>query len=387
MTRLLPLVVTLTWTAACFPRPQTPAAAVPVEQVPPAWAPFRNVDDAPHPGKGGYEWWYYDALFDDGSSAVMVMWDRMMWQEGKTWQELVITDPDGKRHAFRATLPAGSMKHGPLPADGELGTFKVVEERLGEGEDAPRRYRLTASAKDESGTPIALDLTLESLLPPWRWPRTATVGDTLVMGWSVAMPRGTAMGTLTVGNTTRTVSGTAYHDHNWGDADFSEHMAYWYWGRATLGDVTLIFAQIHPATDPLAALKNRSGFPPRDEPGALLYVGRGREHLFQTDAVQITPYQEKYSVKGGRRRPERLVIRGVHDGAPIHVTLEMEREVEALDMLERGTNPLVHLLVHDYLAPAYFRMRSRAHAVFTHAGVTYERTGEGLQESMYLRVR
>ena len=40
------------------------------------------------------------------------------------------------------------------------------------------------------------------------------------------------------------VTGTGYHDHNWGNRQMSSGLDHWYWGRAHIGDYTVVYAML-----------------------------------------------------------------------------------------------------------------------------------------------
>ena len=60
----------------------------------------------------------------------------------------------------------------------------------------------------------------------------------------VAVPYGTVKGTISGEGTSRAVSGSLYHDHNRGNAALGSMIDHWYWGRAHVGDFSLIFTQM-----------------------------------------------------------------------------------------------------------------------------------------------
>ena len=60
----------------------------------------------------------------------------------------------------------------------------------------------------------------------------------------VAVPYGTVQGTISHKGETRAVRGSLYHDHNWGNATLGSAIDHWYWGRAHLGDFSLIFTMM-----------------------------------------------------------------------------------------------------------------------------------------------
>ena len=53
-----------------------------------------------HPEKGEFEWWYFDAHFDDGSTAVIVFYTKSMLNPKSAFKPLVtitINRPDGEK--------------------------------------------------------------------------------------------------------------------------------------------------------------------------------------------------------------------------------------------------------------------------------------------------
>ncbi len=57
---------------------------------------------------------------------------------------------------------------------------------------------------------------------------------------SSCTPSGTLSGVLTVDGAETAVTGVGYHDHNWGTAPLRKLVDYWYWGRARIGDYTVV---------------------------------------------------------------------------------------------------------------------------------------------------
>ena len=54
-------------------------------------------------------------------------------------------------------------------------------------------------------------------------------------------------GTITEHGKTRSVSGSGYHDHNWGNVTPDTVMAGWWWGRAAVGEYTVVAADLRAA--------------------------------------------------------------------------------------------------------------------------------------------
>lgn len=96
---------------------------------------------------------------------------------------------------------------------------------------------------------MAADLTFTGCVPAWPGTGINYYDDALTryFVWLPAIPFGTVEGTMTFDGRTRPVRGTGYHDHNWGNVGLHEVLSRWTWGRAHLGDYSLIFAQVVPA--------------------------------------------------------------------------------------------------------------------------------------------
>ena len=92
---------------------------------------------------------------------------------------------------------------------------------------------------------LAAHVTFTGIVPPARiGTGEFRLGESDRLGWLVAIPRGTVEGTITLCGQTRMVRGLGYHDHNWGSLPFEDYLQEWYWGRAYLGDYTVIFSEL-----------------------------------------------------------------------------------------------------------------------------------------------
>lgn len=65
-----------------------------------------------------------------------------------------------------------------------------------------------------------------------------------LFAWLPSVPQGTVQATLTIDGQTRTLAGTGYHDHNWGDAAMPQLIHHWYWARAEVGGYCVIASDI-----------------------------------------------------------------------------------------------------------------------------------------------
>jgi hypothetical protein len=186
-------------------------------------------------GRGSFEWWYFDAHFEDGSTAVIFFGTKPLIERSgplKPIVSLTLTRPDGTKavqfpvfppEQFSASKESCDVHIGPNWARGDL-----------------HRYDVHFETDD-----LAADLTFTGIVPPWRpGAGKAFFGDLdHFFGWLPSIPFGTVEGTLIHDGQTRNVKGTGYHDHNWGNVGLNEVMDHWYWGRAHVGEYTLIYVE------------------------------------------------------------------------------------------------------------------------------------------------
>jgi predicted secreted hydrolase len=191
--------------------------------------------------RGTYEWWYFDFSLDDGSTLVVVFLTKDFTRaqgpltpvvtftldrpDGTNVTRSVIAEPSG----FSAAKDRCGVRIGACTASGDLRDYVVHFE-----DDAVRA-----------------DLRLHGTVPSWR-PGTGHAffgtGDKRFFAWLPSVPQGTVEGTVSVAGTSEAVTGVGYHDHNWGNAPIPDLVHHWYWGRARIGEYTVIASYI-TATD------------------------------------------------------------------------------------------------------------------------------------------
>ena len=181
-----------------------------------------------------FEWWYFDMQLDDGSTLVVVFFnkDADRPHEPVSPSVLVIHQkPDGTRTRHTLPFPAAQfsaatdkcdVKIGPNTVTGDLNTYALHVEDEG----------------------LAVDLTITRVAPSWRPGASLTYfnkAKTEFLAWVVPVPYGTVAGTLTVDGQAHQITGSAYHDHNWGNRQMGSMLDHWFWGRAHIDDFTLIY--------------------------------------------------------------------------------------------------------------------------------------------------
>jgi hypothetical protein len=181
-----------------------------------------------------FEWWYFDGLLDDGTVVVVWFGDNWMYGSHKRAVDIELTAP-GKptRRVMRTFDAPGSfasdhadIEIGPHSFKGDLDTYSIRVDPA------------------ETGG-LGCDLTLRRRVASYR-PATGYIeAGTQYFAWLVAVPEGAVTGTLTADGSTRQVTGSGYHDHNWGNVSPAKLFDNWWWGRGRSGGHTIIASEIH----------------------------------------------------------------------------------------------------------------------------------------------
>jgi len=181
-----------------------------------------------------FEWWYFDAHFEDGSMAVGTY--ALTWKENDFvfMVRMAITGADGTTHKKVVELRKEQCHF----LRGECSAVMGPHRLEGDG----TRYRIVADPSAAGG--LGWDLTLERRVAPYRPASGVIYGGRNYFAWVNAVPDGAIAGTLTYGGRTVTVRGTGYHDHNWGDTAMNQVMSGWVWGRVRVGDYAVVAANV-----------------------------------------------------------------------------------------------------------------------------------------------
>lgn len=188
-----------------------------------------------HGRLGEYEWWYFDGKMSDGSSLVIIFYSQPVTAGTLGFassMSLSFTRPDGTHFQdsqgfFQEESSFARytchVKMGKSFCEGDLTNYRIHYES----------DRATA------------DVTLKGNIPSWR-PATGHIifGKKDYFAWLPSVPEGTMEATVTINGETVTLSGTGYHDHNWGNKGMFWLMHHWYWGRAKIGPYQAITSYI-----------------------------------------------------------------------------------------------------------------------------------------------
>jgi predicted secreted hydrolase len=177
------------------------------------------------------EWWYFN-LVDPGQNVQAVL-------------VYFITNPDevgtapsaGNMVAIAFTPSAVTTEVDVYPASAFSAAYNVADVQLGSNAiqvTSDNTYNLTGASQDGA---IAWDLTFDREAQSFQGLNLAELGEQPweMMSWLVYMPRAGVTGQLTINGTTYTVSGSGYHDHNWGE--WIQHQVQWNWAQYSQNDL------------------------------------------------------------------------------------------------------------------------------------------------------
>lgn len=195
------------------------------------WEDGKREDDR----KGIVEWWYFDAILDDGSKIAAVYSTKVQpftSVEGThPCLKFDITTTAGEKVSKRVTkFPKDSVSFATDHCEVIWGDNCFVGDL--------KNYHIKAVPVDGYG----FDVHLASQSSPWRG-ETGYLGfgpeDEKYFTWLCVVPRGTVTGTMTVAGETHEITGAGYHDHQWGNTIQYEFLNHWLWARQSTENHTL----------------------------------------------------------------------------------------------------------------------------------------------------
>ncbi len=307
-------------------------------------------DDGLHPCTypGAWEWWYFDADFENGYTVAGTYHygsPRPPADSDARFIEIALYSPEGDKRMVRKRYPMEACSFstegcdlviGPNQMRGNLETCRVV---MKEGDQA-------------------LDLTYERIVGGYVTPGRAEPAECYPSNtppsWIVIMTRAKVTGTLTWDGKTVNVSGVGYRDHNLESAPYGARGrdevgpaggTNLYWGKLHLGDWTLNW---------IGSRATRRG---GRKPGGRVMVYKGDELVAFTEKAAAD--SSEITTEGtGIERPLRVRVwydePGLVEGG---FDLRVTQCIEFMD-LHRRFKPFQRWYAERFVGqPAYFRHR------------------------------
>lgn len=187
--------------------------------------------------RGEYEWWYFDNKFPDGSSLVVIFFINSITSIGNGFKPYVSFDFVSSNNEEIHTV------YYPNKKDWYFSDL-MCDVRIG---DCYCRGDLNEYEIYFKNDVVESKIILKGNVPAWR-PHCGRISfnDKNYFAWLPSVPEGDASVSIRYLKNERNLqlNGTGYHDHNWGDKPMFFLMHHWYWGRAKIGDYTVISSYI-----------------------------------------------------------------------------------------------------------------------------------------------
>lgn len=183
---------------------------------------------------GHYEWWYFDSKYPDGSSLVIVFFSKPVTSLKKKFSPYV---------SFDYVNPNGKSIHTSYNSRDFFISRDQCEVRIGDCYIKGDLHDYDIYFKNDI---VECRLSLSGKVPSWR-PDSGHIyfGKNDFFAWLPSVPEGVVNGILLENNEKIILSGTGYHDHNWGNKLMVLLMNDWYWGRAKVGDYVVVSSYIY----------------------------------------------------------------------------------------------------------------------------------------------
>ena len=271
---------------------------------------WHDTDDTLHPYDNPeyYEWWYFDARFDNGYSCVATF----HWRNPFTFPhiptvQVFIYTPDGKKHIGMAAIDVNQCSSNPEKCDVKMGANFARQEG--------NSYVISMRAKK-----FGVDLTYSREVQAWKQNGTGYLFDDgdKKQGWVIAAPRSQVNGTIHIDGTDIPVSGRGYHDKNWGNADIDNCFSGWYWGRLYSPEHTLIYYWLFPVDSAKPVISR-------------LFLARRNVPVLITHDYTLAVEKAESCQSMSRDIPMKIVLRSREGPGPqfkceMHTTSVLERD-------------------------------------------------------------
>ena len=223
-------------------------------------------DNTWHPRKDekAYEWWYFDALSDDGSEGLIIVFqDNFIYSPSYNRQETddsllqLVERPAGRYPAVSFTyFRKGRLRYRFLtefPEEAFAANEKASECKIGncsfKFESAPYGSGYTVSINGLMRGNRRIEAHFEWLLIESDLANDRFCYYESAHCWNLVAPRADVTGRITVfdrsGRTTevRHFRGTGYHDHHMDNRWLAKTIDRWHWGRAHFADASVVFCR------------------------------------------------------------------------------------------------------------------------------------------------
>jgi hypothetical protein len=329
-------------------------------------------NDAQHPydNRFYWEWWYFDAEFDDGHRCVLELQTPnivKMFNQSEVAMLFNVYTPGGREYNNIVSFPADLWRSSTETCDVAIGDNTISG------------YYPTYKVKF-SHEGLACDLTFTNMIPGWTRGTGAIMFGTParnnLFGWVVAQPRASVEGTLTVEGVEHKVSGIGYHDHNWGSGFLPMYVSHWVWGRLSTDRFTMIFADI-------STTKKCGGYAV-----PLVFLALDDKIVLESARADCKAYDYITDSAGFQVYPSKVDFSFAERDVAGELHFEVTKELEMVNTLgEKLPQALINVVGDLFAGPAYYRFLSDYKGWIEVAGERLELDGETHWEYMVMNLR
>jgi hypothetical protein len=178
------------------------------------------------------EWWYFDAMFDNGYSAQMSI--RIVSVYGK---QMAVMRLDFYKNSVFVSHQSQSYYLNEIVASSTVPLVQLQGKAIMVGSCDNRTGNFIYDVSfDFSGNAAALRFV--GCTKGWKGLLNSGAG------WAVILPRANVTGTITVNDTTMNVTGVGYHDHDWNVKSRMAVSFGWFWGKIDSSNFTATWSTI-----------------------------------------------------------------------------------------------------------------------------------------------
>ncbi|MBQ8696955.1 MAG: hypothetical protein IJ519_04465 [Clostridia bacterium] len=183
---------------------------------------------------GDYEWWDFDAKLEGGYSLVIIFYSQPVTASTFGYAPCVSSSLSGNGYDMMEEVSC-SIRDCSFSREG-------CEVKIGNNIFKGDLKDYTIHFENQR---VNCNVTLTGLAESYRH-HTGEIffGEKKYFAWLPSVPEGKVSADITVDGKRMTLTGSGYHDHNWGNTAMFWLMHHWYWGRAKVGDYQVISSYI-----------------------------------------------------------------------------------------------------------------------------------------------
>lgn len=213
---------------------------------------INETDDKFHGSKVTYgnEWWYFDAMLNNQYTLQFSIHVYTVLNKGFATIQCNIYKHKQSVISERTLYPLSYLNLSDETPKISLNNHLIMY--IQHDNYNQLLYRISYDQQN-----FSFDLSFTGITQGWK-------GTTTAGNWAVILPKALVRGQLCIENTTESVSGVGYHDHNW-NVTMSTGLNFgWLWGKTNTDHYTLIWAQIferwYKETPLLVVNENYNGY-------------------------------------------------------------------------------------------------------------------------------